>query len=103
MPIIRKFLDLSTCHLDIESRDWLERCANEDYPSEYLHREIWPVVAHPTGYFAYALEPAFAAIFTVPKALQMIHNHARKYGCDYILFDMEGPEDPDLTLFNVEN
>lgn len=103
MPEIRRFMDLSVKHLDGESRDFLEEATdltaeNNENPTP----EAWSAVATPTGFFVHAWEAADLPTVRIPHKLGRIMIHARRHGCDYIMFDIDGPDDPELELFERE-
>lgn len=82
---VRKFLDLSTAHLDAEGRDHLEQGGEGMvvYPTAY-------------GWFVYVSEPDALASYTVPQCLLDILDRARQLGCDYVLLDCDAEEDSDF-------
>lgn len=86
---VRKFLDLSTAHLDAEARDYLEQAGEG-------------VVVYPTtyGWFVYVSEPDTLANYTVPQCLLDILDRARQLGCDYVLLDSDAGEDSVLPTFD---
>lgn len=101
MANIRRVLDLTTEHLPRVMRDELPTYTREGgapswggasgiYPTEY-GALVW-VPDNPEESSAAGDEP-------VPAVLLKIHKHARQHGCDYILFDADGPADDDLDLF----
>lgn len=51
------------------------------------------------GWFIYAQEPADMQLSELPHRLCIIMIHARRHGCEYVLLDEHGPEDPDLPVF----
>lgn len=86
---VRKFLDLSTAHLDAEARDHLEQAGEG-------------VVVYPTayGWFVYVSEADALASYTVPQCLLDILDRARQLGCDYVLLDCDAEEDSELPTFD---
>jgi hypothetical protein len=98
MPEIRKFLDLSTAHLTMASRDMLDelgRYSAEGSPSSYLVGSTgfgWFVSANPADNEREDEED-------IPDDLWAAMKHAKANGCDHILFDADAPRDPDLPAF----
>lgn len=86
---VRKFLDLSTAHLDAEGRDHLEQGGEGMvvYPTAY-------------GWFVYVSEADALASYTVPQCLLDILDRARQLGCDYVLLDCDAEEDSELPTFD---
>jgi len=98
-PPVRKFLDLSTGHLTPASRDLLE---NHCGPST--------VYDHPDGYGWLLHVPTLdeedgtegEAMQDCPDDLRACIAKARECGCDYILFDADGPDCPGLECYDDE-
>ncbi len=103
MPNIRRFMDLSTRHLDGEARDFLEATGDGEHLTPMLSRDTWPAIRTPTGFFVYAWEADQLPTVRVPHSLGIIMVHARRHGCDYLMFDQDGPDDPELELFEPED
>lgn len=102
MPAIRRMLDLSTAHLTPEMREELPLYGRDGgapswggaagvYPTE--HGALVWVPDDPE-------ESAANSDEALPLELIVIQKHARRYGCDYILFDADGPMDPGLDVFD---
>jgi hypothetical protein len=94
MAHIRKFLDLSSNHLKREDQEFLHTASLRE-----TGNPIIPCAETATGWFMYADEAAEVQLVDVPHRICIIMLHARKLGCEYVLFDAEGPEDPDLPVF----
>ena len=85
MAALRTFLDLSTGHLALATRDAL---------SAGSHRlPLWPTEQ---GWFAYAPEDCAE---DTPSDLIACFNRAREVGADYVLFDADAPPDPNLPFY----
>lgn len=100
-PTIRKMLDLSTAHLTPEMRDELPLYGRDDgapswggaagvYPTE--HGALVWVPDDPE-------ESANNADEALPLELIVLQKYARRHGCDFILFDSDGPVDAALDTF----
>ncbi len=89
-PNLRSFMDLSTAHLSLSTREWLERCAIED---NYSH---W-VASTPYGFFTYCDEEN--AEDSIPADAFACMTYARQHGADYILFDRDADQLTDLPTF----
>ncbi len=93
MPI-RRFLDLSTAHLQQADRLFLEFPANPGSLGSLT------VMAGTYGWFVYAHdERCCDGISDVP---WVIFERARALGCDYGLFDADAPILDDLPVFKEE-
>jgi hypothetical protein len=94
MAHVRKFLDLSTNHLMEDDREFLRVVSLSD------ESPIVPRAQTATGgCFMYADEASEINLPDTPHRICIIMIHARQHGCDYVLFDANGPEDPDLPVF----
>jgi len=85
---VRRFLDLSTAHLDDESRGFLEGGGEgvTSYPLTY-------------GWLVYVSEPGSLACYEVPGVLLEILSRARALGCEYVLLDSDAEMDAELPVF----
>lgn len=96
------FLDLSTAHLDARSRAWLSEAATLNHAASYhghgAGAAISTLGATYYGWFLHVPEADTGA----PAALQACMDHAKAAGCAYILFDADGPVDPDLPVYDDE-
>ena len=94
MAHVRKFLDLSTKHLMEDDREFLRAA------SLLADNPVVPCAQTETGgWFMYADEASEINLPDVPHRICIIIINARQHGCDYVLFDENGPEDPDLPVF----
>jgi len=93
MAHIRKFLDLSSKHLSAEGKDFLRSTTVRETARIVPCAETW------AGWFMYAEEGAELQLEVIPAHICIIMMHARKQGCEYVLFDQDGPEDPALPVF----
>lgn len=94
MAHVRKFLDLSTNHLMEDDREFLRVASlTADNPG------LVCVQTASGGWFMHADEASEIDLAQVPHRICIIMIRARQYGCDYVLFDENGPEDPDLPVF----
>ena len=93
MPI-RRFLDLSTAHLQPADRLFLEFSANPGSLSGVA------AMAGTYGWFVYAHDDRCCE--GISDALWAIFERARAVGCDYVLFDADAPVLEDLPVFEDE-
>ena len=91
---IRRFLDLSTGHLQASDRLFLELSAD---PGK---RDGIAAMAGTYGWFVYAQEDRCCE--GISDVLWSIFQRARTLGCDYVLFDADGPELEGLPTFEEE-
>lgn len=88
---VRKFLDLSTAHLTVATRNQLDR--NSPVP-------IWPS-DEGYGWLVWvppSMEDLQAFSIKVPDDLAACLKLARRLGTDYILFDRDAPVRADLAV-----
>ena len=90
MPI-RRFLDLSTAHLQPADRLFLEFSANPGSLGGLA------AMAGTYGWFVYAYDERCCE--GISDALWAIFERARALGCEYVLFDADGPVLADLPVF----
>ena len=88
---IRRFLDLSTAHLEVADRIFLEFSAD---PGK---RDGLAVMAGTYGWFVYAYDDRCCE--GISDVLWTIFERARALGCDYVLFDADGPVMEGLPVF----
>ena len=93
MPI-RRFLDLSTTHLQQADRLFLEFSAN---PGSL---DGLAAMAGTYGWFVYAHDERCCE--GISDVLWAIFERARALGCDYVLFDADAPILEDLPVFEDE-
>ena len=93
-PPIRHFLDLSTAHLQQADRLFLEFSANPGSLGGLA------AMAGTYGWFVYAHDERCCE--GISDALWAIFERARALGCDYVLFDADGPVLEDLPVFEEE-
>ena len=91
---IRCFLDLSTAHLQPEDRLFLEFSANPGSLAGVA------AMAGTYGWFVYAQDDRCCE--GISDVLWAIFRRARALGCDYVLFDADGPELEGLPVFEEE-
>lgn len=84
---LRLFFDCSTAHLKPSTRDRMEQMAETG--------EVF-VAPTPYGWFVWAEENPQPDL---PDELGAIMAHARSLGAEYILFDRDAPENPELPNF----
>ena len=89
--MIRKFMDLSTAHVDEESRDILDKWADDQDNAETICGK------HQYGWFFYAPEEG---IETWPLILQNLVGYARFHDCEYINLDRDGDILHDVHIFD---
>jgi hypothetical protein len=93
MPV-RKFLDISTIHLTAET---CKRFEDGDFIAQTYPHPDGP------GWFMYVADPeAEDRDDPWPADLKACLQRARDHGCDYILFDCDGLEDPELPQYPDE-
>ncbi len=93
---VRKFLDCSTAHVSEGTADWLQERGRDT--AESPHESSHSVGITPFGWFVYADEEATTTNF--PSDLIGVMQFARKNGCEYILFDCDGPTHNGLPAFD---
>ncbi len=93
MPI-RRFLDLSTAHLQPADRLFLEFSANPGLLGGLA------AMAGTYGWFVYAHDERCCE--GISDVLWAIFERAQALGCDYVLFDADGPVLEDLPVFEDE-
>jgi len=92
MAAVRKFLDLSTAHLDEEDRRLLDLFSVPD-------SKAGPMAVNTIyGWFMWAAEDCYEDN-NLSENLIRICKHARKHRCDYIMFDCDAEVDPALPVF----
>lgn len=101
MPTIRRFLDLSLEHVSAADLIWLkEQCLDRDpEPSIILCARTQ------FGFFMFAYEESdhtLTQLYNVSPAMHAIMIHARRHKCEYVLFDVDAPNDPELKLYRDE-
>lgn len=87
----RKFLDISTGHLQSSTYELFDEAAQKD------NKQFW-VAATPYGYFLYAEESPNPEIY--PEEVIEIIRYARTKDAEYILFDRDGPVIEELEWFD---
>lgn len=97
-PNVRRFLDLSTAHLTPSTRDALDALPVPSYahPEGYGHFVYMPDIDgdhDPISEWDEALAAELSDLIAVIKL-------ARKLGCNYILFDCDGPECDELPTYD---
>ena len=93
-PPIRRFLDLSTAHLQQADRLFLEFSANPGSLGGLA------AMAGIYGWFVYAHDERCCE--GISDALWAVFKRARALGCDYVLFDADAPILEDLPVFEEE-
>lgn len=96
MPVVRKFLDLSTAHLSREDTEALDSFAEEGSTKGPL------TSATPYGWFMYASEEPEIDPDLTPNLLKIVE-YARKHDCVYVLFDADAEVDEALPVFETED
>jgi len=98
MSNVRRFLDISTAHLDAGDRDYLEACADPDSCFGLSTGRM------PYGWFVYATDdPGAYSDDELPPHIRAICAYARDRGCDFILFDADAGVDPNLPTFEEDS
>lgn len=118
MPNIRKWLELSTGHITPKVRDLfvesstdildrLEVSVRDDLQFETDLDTVSPaadiliVYPHCHGWFVYAgTDEEMMKKADVPPELLYVFRYAKRHGCDWICFDQDAEEDPDLPTFD---
>lgn len=102
MPTIRSFLDLSTAHLSTATRTWLDEqgriaalCRTSTDP-----RPAFCMGSTSDGWLCWAgMEDDEANLQALPFDLIRCIRHAKRLGCDYILFDCDAEIDEALYVY----
>lgn len=104
MPATCTMLDLSTAHLNQDSRDWLDRGAED--ASQYKGCYGWVSTTYPDpenpGRTVVTPAGDGDADMTAPPALAAIFAYACANGCDFVLFDADRPVNDDLSTFDED-
>jgi hypothetical protein len=105
MIVTRKFLDLSTAHVSVETRDWLNAqglvaalAESGDDPTPAI-----PIARHAYGWFVYADEEVMQSDkppLGIPADLWICMKIARVHDCEYILFDADAGKIEGLPTFD---
>lgn len=92
--MIRKFLDVSTIHLRPAT---LDRINSTAFP---IHLPFYG--GHtPDGFFAYVDDTVIGPSGDrIPPDIWKVMVHARSLGCEYVMFDADGPEIDALPQYN---
>ena len=91
MPVIRKFLDLSTGHLRLSTREWLKK-------KLAWNSSLGPYGAvMPYGFIVYAHDDLGGEDW--PKELEPIFKRANEHDCSYVMFDADADRDEVLAWF----
>jgi hypothetical protein len=95
---IRTFLDLSTAHLSLPTRKWLDaQCATIDPLNREKHSECLSLMgATDAGWFLW-VDPEPETEY--PSDLAACMRYALNEDCAYILFDADAPECDDLPSY----
>jgi len=87
MPEIRKFMTLSTCHLPENLIDTITHYTGVQAFETDAGAFLW-VPDNPSD--------SLFEEFGIPLEILTVQLFARKHGCDYVLFDCDGPEEAEL-------
>ncbi len=101
MSHVRNCLDLSTAHVSRETMDLLEAVGFARTDGTPYDGSL-SVKADLYGCFVHVPEAELEETLTdgdLPGDLQATFKLARENGCDYVLFDADGPAHPDLEVF----
>jgi hypothetical protein len=91
MGAIRRFLDLNRGHLPRTDRDRIARTIKAGEPAACM--------AGTGSWLVYVPDEPIAPGRGATDALRAILDRARAAGCDYVLFDHDGPIDETFTWF----
>lgn len=91
---IGRHLVLSTAHIRCATAELLDRWARLPATDQPL-----PVASTQYGWFIAATGPDATRSESLPEELPMILAFGRAHDCSYILFDCDGPLEPDLPRF----
>lgn len=98
-PNIFKLLDLSTGHLPEEVFENLKSFDGVTaYKIDYGY--LLHVPEDVDKHFSEYVDDDEPEEYRTPPALLVVLRHARKLGCDYILLDQDGRDDPDLPAYD---
>jgi hypothetical protein len=93
MPAIRRFLDLSTTHLNPEDVEALNTAARKMAAPSCVKTEC--------GWFVWAPDEIEAFGPTdIPSNLRHILSYARAHGCEFVLFDSGAEVDDGLLTWH---
>ena len=96
----RRFLDVSSGHLQPETRAWLDEQTTDEQVRDPANRHA-EILGGRTrhGWFIYASEAPHAP---VPADLLAVMHYARKRGCDYALLDCDALPMADLPVLHPD-
>ncbi|MDX5370679.1 MAG: hypothetical protein LPL29_15015 [Alphaproteobacteria bacterium] len=89
--MIRKFLDISTGHLTVHTREMIDAGKYDDTLSYTPWHDYGWFVWVPTDQFTYA---------GCSTDLRNCFDRAKALGCDYILFDRDAQRDEELHYYD---
>ncbi len=95
---VRRFLDVSSGHLSVETWTWLDAQTDADLVRASAHRHA-EILGGRTrhGWFVYASE---APVEPIPADLAAIMRRARRHDCEYVLFDVDARLSKDLPILH---
>ena len=99
--MIRRFLDVSSGHLSLDTWHWLDtQFADEELrdPCNHVASELAGGRTR-YGWFVYAPDHP---INDVPDDLARIFKVARRHRADYVMFDADAPPHPDLPILHPD-
>lgn len=82
-PSERHVLDVSTGHLSLATRDWLD---SSDYPTA-------------SGAYGWLVSTADVPGRNAPADLRAVEHYARQFKCDWVLFDADAEQIDDLPYY----
>ncbi len=93
-PAVRKMLDLATCHLP--SSEFGDEMNSWDGVIAFPNREYGWILWVPDD----PEEESADYDGEVPAEVLRIQLYARQHGCDYVMFDRDGPVDGNLPTWD---
>lgn len=101
--MIRQFLDLSTAHVSLAARVWLNEQAALNH-EDGAHPRCWHVASHVHGWWMHAgASDEVTDMEGVPIDLWPVCTYARANDCYFILFDKDGDQIGGLPVYDWEN
>lgn len=100
MDTKKSILDISTGHVSLPSRAWLDEQAaiSLAFRHEDDERPVATIAGFGYGWFMTA-HPPEGALELMPDDIKAALQHARNVGCDYVVFDRDADSVEELPTF----
>lgn len=104
--LITRTLELSTAHLSLDTRAWLDACAagrGEGAPPMLTREEGWLIANGVVGDPDARAEHEASNPRALPPDLELCLRVAHENGCAWVLFDCDEDEQPGLPMYSDTN